>query len=111
MTDDQLTPLQRALLHIRELRARVDELERARTEPIAITGIGCRLPGGADDPQSFWRMLRDGVDAIREMPPDRWDADAYFDPDPEAPGKMNTRWGGFLEGIARFDPAFFAISP
>ncbi|HET8681027.1 MAG TPA: beta-ketoacyl synthase N-terminal-like domain-containing protein, partial [Micromonosporaceae bacterium] len=107
----QLTPLQRALLGIRELRAQLDEVERARTEPIAVIGIGCRLPGGANDPESFWRLLHDGVDAIRDMPQDRWDVDAYFDPDPEAPGKMSTRWGGFLNGIEQFDPAFFGISP
>ena len=108
---DQLTPLQRALLAIRELRAQLDEVEHARTEPVAVIGIGCRLPGGANDPESFWRLLHDGVDAIRDMPEDRWDVDAYFDPDPEAPGKMSTRWGGFLNGIDQFDPAFFGISP
>jgi acyl transferase domain-containing protein/surfactin synthase thioesterase subunit len=108
---ERLTPLQRALLGIRELRAQLDEAERARTEPIAVIGIGCRLPGGANDPESFWRLLRDGVDAIGDMPDDRWDVEAYFDPDPEAPGKMNTRWGGFLDGIDQFDPAFFGISP
>ncbi|HET8662412.1 MAG TPA: beta-ketoacyl synthase N-terminal-like domain-containing protein [Micromonosporaceae bacterium] len=107
----QLTPLQRALLGIRELRAQLDEVEHARTEPIAVIGIGCRLPGGANDPESFWRLLHDGVDAIRDMPEERWDVDAYFDPDPEAPGKMSTRWGGFLSGIEQFDPAFFGISP
>ncbi|SCL23262.1 Acyl transferase domain-containing protein [Micromonospora pallida] len=108
---DQLSPLQRALLGIRELRAQLDEVERAKTEPIAVIGMGCRLPGGANDPESFWRLLRDGRDVIREMPADRWDTDAYFDPDPEAPGKMSTRWGGFLDEIDGFDPGFFGISP
>ncbi|WP_416904850.1 beta-ketoacyl synthase N-terminal-like domain-containing protein [Micromonospora echinospora] len=108
---DHLTPLQRALLGIRELRAQLAEVERAKTEPIAVIGMGCRLPGGANDPESFWRLLRDGRDVIREMPADRWDTDAYFDPDPEAPGKMSTRWGGFLDGIDGFDPGFFGISP
>lgn len=106
-----LTPLQRALLGIRELRAQLDEVERARHEPIAVIGIGCRLPGGANDPESFWHLLRDGADVIREMPTDRWDVDAYYDPDPETPGKMSTRWGGFLDGIDGFDPAYFGISP
>ncbi|HZO24736.1 MAG TPA: polyketide synthase, partial [Chloroflexota bacterium] len=79
-------------------------------EPIAIVGLGCRFPG-APDPASFWRLLREGGEAIREVPPDRWDVDALFDPDPEAPGKMTSRRAGFLDQIDRFDPAFFGISP
>ncbi|MEO3777225.1 beta-ketoacyl synthase N-terminal-like domain-containing protein [Micromonospora sp. B11E3] len=108
---DRLSPLQRALLGIRELRSQLDDIERARTEPIAVIGIGCRLPGGANDPESFWDLLRDGANVIREMPADRWDVDAYFDPDPEAPGKMSSRWGGFVDDIDGFDPAYFGISP
>ncbi|HWU89452.1 MAG TPA: beta-ketoacyl synthase N-terminal-like domain-containing protein, partial [Kofleriaceae bacterium] len=79
-------------------------------EPIAIVGIGCRFPG-ATGPEAFWRLLRDGVDAITEVPADRWDIDAYFDADLRTPGKMTTRWGGFLERIDGFDAAFFGISP
>jgi acyl transferase domain-containing protein/acyl carrier protein len=80
-------------------------------DPIAIIGFGCRFPGDANDPDSFWRLLAGGVDAIREVPRERWDIDAYYDPDPGAPGKMYTRHGGFLAGLDRFDPAFFEISP
>ena len=83
---------------------------RTTHEPIAIIGIGCRFPG-AKDPQAFWRLLRDGVDAITDVPPDRWDVQTVYDPDPEAPGKTNTRWGGFLEQVDQFDPFFFGISP
>ena len=83
----------------------------ATTEPIAVVGIGCRFPGGADSPAAFWRLLEQGVDAITEVPPERWDIDAWYDPDPAASGKMNTRWGGFLRGLEQFDPAFFQISP
>src|SRR3989442_5654241 len=83
----------------------------AGTEPVAIVGLGCRFPGDADTPEAFWRLLRDGTDAIEEVPPDRWDVDAFYDPDPEAPGKMNTRWGAFLPDIDRFDAAFFGIAP
>jgi amino acid adenylation domain-containing protein len=79
-------------------------------EPIAIVGIGCRFPG-ARNPEAFWRLLRDGIDAITEVPSDRWDVNAFYDPDLHAPGKMTTRWGGFLEHIDRFDAAFFGISP
>jgi acyl transferase domain-containing protein len=56
-------------------------------------------------------LLRDGVDAIREVPADRFDQQAFYDPDPAKPGKMNTRWGGFLGQVDQFDPNFFGISP
>ncbi|WP_433227496.1 type I polyketide synthase [Actinomadura formosensis] len=79
-------------------------------EPIAIIGMGCRFPR-ADGPDEFWRLLLDGVDAIREVPPDRWKADELYDADPAAPGKMITRWGGFLDDVDRFDREFFGISP
>jgi len=78
-------------------------------EPIAVIGLGCRFPG-APDPGAYWRLLRDGVDAIREVPPDRWDIDAYYDPRPTTPGKMSTRWGGFLPAVDLFDRRFFRIS-
>jgi acyl transferase domain-containing protein/glutamate-1-semialdehyde aminotransferase/acyl-CoA synthetase (AMP-forming)/AMP-acid ligase II/alpha-ketoglutarate-dependent taurine dioxygenase len=78
-------------------------------EPVAIIGIGCRFPG-ADGPQAFWRLLCHGVDAIREVPADRWDADSFYAPEAATPGKANTRWGGFLEGVDLFDAAFFGIS-
>jgi myxalamid-type polyketide synthase MxaC len=81
------------------------------SEPVAIIGMGCRFPGGADDPERFWRQLVEGVDAIREVPPERWDIEQYYDPDPEAAGKMYTRWGGFLERVDQFDAAFFGIAP
>ncbi|WP_437611746.1 SDR family NAD(P)-dependent oxidoreductase [Sorangium sp. So ce834] len=83
----------------------------ADNEPIAIVGLGCRFPGGVRDPEGFWRLLDEGVDAIREVPKDRWDVDAYYDPDPDAVGKMYTRSGGFLSEVDQFDPGFFRISP
>ncbi len=79
-------------------------------ESIAIIGIGCRFPG-AEDPEAFWQLLRNGVDAIAEVPKDRWDIDAFYEPEPGKPGKMNTRWGGFLEQVDQFEPSFFGISP
>ena len=106
----QMTPLQRAVVALKETQARLEALEQKRVEPIAIIGMACRFPGGADDPASYWRLLCDGVDAIREVPAERWDVDRYYDPDPRAPSKMNTRWGGFLDGVADFDNHFFGIS-
>ena len=79
-------------------------------QPIAITGIGCRFPG-ADNPQAFWELMRDGVDAITEVPPSRWDKNRYYDADISQPGKANTRWGGFLKDVQSFDPQFFGIAP
>src|SRR5947209_8058934 len=105
-----LTPKQLALLATR-LQAKLDAAERARTEPIAVVGIGCRFPGGVTDPDSFWQLLREGRDAVTEVPPSRWDVDEYYDPDPETPGKMATRWGSFLDGVEEFDARFFGISP
>lgn len=106
----KMTPLQRAVLALKETQARLEVLERRQAEPVAIIGMGCRFPGGVNDPASYWRLLTEGGDAVREIPPERWDVDVFYDPDPRAPGKMNTRWGGFLEGIEDFDNHFFGIS-
>lgn len=81
-------------------------------EPIAIVGIGCRFPGGADSPDEFWNLLSDGIDAITDIPEDRWDWKRYYDPDPEKPGKMYVRQGGFIrQNLYEFDADFFGISP
>lgn len=108
----QLSPLKRAYLALEETQARLDRLEAQVTEPIAIIGMACRFPGGADSPKAYWELLRNGEDAISEVPADRWNIDDYYDPDNHAPGKMNTRCGGFLrEPVGAFDPQFFGISP
>jgi myxalamid-type polyketide synthase MxaB len=107
----QLSALQRAALAVTEMRCQLDALEAQQTEPIAIVGIGCRFPGGTDDPQAFWELLRQGRDGLQEVPGDRWPIDHYYDPNPEAPGKMCTRWGGFLDRVDQFDADFFDISP
>jgi len=106
-----LSPIKRALLEIRDLRARLEEVEQAQSEPIAIIGMGLRFPGDVNDAESYWQLLQNGVDAITEIPPERWSLDAFYDPDVSVPGKMTTRYGSFLKDIDRFDPAFFGISP
>ena len=105
-----LSPLKQALLALEEMGARLDKSERERLEPIAIIGMGCRFPG-ADDPEAFWKLMENGVDAVKEIPGARWSIEDFYDPDPDAPGKMSTRWAGTLDSIDRFDPEFFGISP
>jgi acyl transferase domain-containing protein/acyl-CoA synthetase (AMP-forming)/AMP-acid ligase II/surfactin synthase thioesterase subunit/acyl carrier protein len=84
-------------------------VESARKE-VSIIGMACRFPGRAVDLDSFWECLMEGQDCISKVPDERWDADEYYDPQPAMPGKMNTRWGGFIGDVDRFDPGFFGIS-
>lgn len=83
----------------------------AAMEPIAIIGMGCRFPGGANDPESFWQLLHNGVDAISDIPASRWDLDAYYHADPHKAGKMYIRQGGFIDLLRDFDADFFNIAP
>ncbi|NEQ43493.1 MAG: type I polyketide synthase [Leptolyngbya sp. SIOISBB] len=108
---NDLSPTKRALLALKEMQAKLEAVERAKHEPIAIIGMGCRLPGGVVDPETYWDLLANEIDAVTEVPSDRWDVDAYYDPDPDAPGKIYSRYGSFIDNIDQFDPAFFSISP
>ncbi|MEW6733887.1 MAG: beta-ketoacyl synthase N-terminal-like domain-containing protein [Acidobacteriota bacterium] len=107
---EQLSPLKRALLELEEMQAKIEALESLHKEPIAIIGLGCRFPGGADNPTAFWQLLHDGRDAIKEVPSERWNVDTYYNANGTLPGKMNTRWGGFLDQVDQFDASFFGIS-
>ncbi|NEO38501.1 MAG: SDR family NAD(P)-dependent oxidoreductase [Moorea sp. SIOASIH] len=107
----QLSNEQLLLLKIEQATAKLQEIKTAATEPIAIIGMGCRFPGGASTPEAFWDILQNGVDAITEVPKDRWHLDDYYNPDPDTPGKMYSRHGGFIDQIQEFDANFFAISP
>lgn len=80
-------------------------------EPVAIIGIGCRFPGGANSPESYWELLSGGVDAISEIPSDRWDIETYYDPNRFKKGKAVSKWGGFLDRFDQFDVEFFGMSP
>jgi amino acid adenylation domain-containing protein/thioester reductase-like protein len=80
-------------------------------EDIAIISLACRLPGDVNTPEEYWQLLKRGGDGIVDVPKDRWDADALYDPDPEARGKSYCRRGGFLASVDMFDAPFFGISP
>jgi acyl transferase domain-containing protein/acyl carrier protein len=105
-----LSPVRLALA-IKQLRAGIDGIELLGREPVAVVGMSCRFPGSADDTDGFIELLEQGRDAVSIIPADRWNLDAFYDPDPDAPGKMTTRHGAFLSDPYRFDAEFFAISP
>jgi acyl transferase domain-containing protein len=115
MSNDQAQPakdvLVRALREIKELKEQLTAAHQERNEPIAVIGLACRFPGQADTPDDYWRLLEGGVNAIREVPADRWDVEALYDADPDAAGKMVTKMGGFLDNVDGFDPVFFGIAP
>jgi len=79
--------------------------------PVAVVGMACRLPGGIGSPEQLWQALLQAHDPVTEIPADRWDAEAFYDPDPDAPGRSAGRWGAFLDDIAGFDAEFFGIDP
>jgi phthiocerol/phenolphthiocerol synthesis type-I polyketide synthase B len=102
-----------ALHKIDELSARLEIAEKGDTEPIAVVGMGCRLPGGVNNPAEYWQFLYDGGSGVVRVPADRWDADAYYSDDYSVPGTICNREGGFLTHWqpAEFDAEFFGISP
>src|SRR5271165_3643967 len=108
----QLSPKARELL-LNELVRQGTALpaDSGTADPIAVVGFGCRFPGNVTGPESFWRLLANGEDGITEVPAERWDVDAFYDPDPSAPGRMTTRWGGFIPDAGGFDADFFGIAP
>lgn len=109
--NDQPRLLREALAAIETLQARLSAAERARHEPIAILGIGCRYPGGVIDPESLWRLVSERGDAVTTIPADRWDAAAHHDARAGTPGKMLSPRGGFIADVDRFDAAFFGVTP
>ncbi|BCI53467.1 hypothetical protein NIIDNTM18_27450 [Mycolicibacterium litorale] len=113
VSSDRRAIITEALRKIDDLSARLAVAEQGETEPIAVVGLGCRLPGGVTDPDGFWNLLQDGRSGIVRVPSQRWDADEFYSADNAEPGKICTREGGFLTGWEpdEFDAEFFGISP
>ncbi len=112
-TPDRRAIITEALHKIDDLTARLEIADKASTEPIAVVGMGCRFPGGANGPDQYWELLRAGRSGIVRVPSERWDADAFFTDDHTVPGTICNREGGFLTGWQpdEFDAEFFSISP
>ena len=110
---DRRAIITEALRKIDDLTARLQIAEKADTEPIAVVGVACRLPGGVDTPAQYWQFLKDGKSGVVRVPADRWDADAYYSEDHTRPGTICNREGGFLTSWRpdQFDAEFFGISP
>ncbi|MGE2735118.1 SDR family NAD(P)-dependent oxidoreductase [Mycolicibacterium vaccae] len=110
---DRRAIITEALRKIDDLTARLEAAEKLETEPIAVVGIGCRLPGGVDDTGQFWKFLTDGGNGVIRVPADRWDADEFYSPDHTVPGTIVNREGGFLTSWQpdEFDAEFFSIAP
>lgn len=101
----------RALRAIERLQKKLQKVECVANEAIAVIGMGCRFPGGVDNPDAFWDLLVNGIDGVGPVPADRWDAEAYYDSNPDTPGCIVTKEGGFLNSPDQFDADFFGIAP
>lgn len=104
--------MKKLYIELKKTQEKLHGIESAQHEPIALIGMGCRFPGGANNPELFWELIKAGKDAVTDVPPERWDSKKYYDPDPGASGKMYTVKGGFLTcPVNAFDASFFNISP
>src|SRR5246127_5568304 len=110
---DRRAIITEALRKIDDLTARLEIAEKSDTEPIAVVGMACRLPGGVDSPAQYWQFLKDGGNGVIRVPANRWDADAYYSDDHTRQGTICNREGGFLTSWQpdQFDAEFFGITP
>ena len=109
---DYSESLKKAFLIIKEQEKTIEKLHSDIHSPIAIIGMGCRFPGGANTPEDFWRLLHESFDSSIDVPTTRWDIEKYYSPDPNAPGKMISRKSSFMDvAIDQFDAEFFGINP
>ncbi|WP_203721032.1 type I polyketide synthase, partial [Paractinoplanes brasiliensis] len=111
--DDKLREyLKLVTTNLRDANRRLRSIEEAAQEPIAIVSMACRLPGGVNDPEDYWRLLAAGTDTVTPLPDDRgYDLENLYHPDPGHPGTSYARSGGFMSGVDQFDAAFFGINP
>jgi acyl transferase domain-containing protein/acyl carrier protein len=105
----ELSKLKQAVTALQQMRAKLEALQRAKSEPIAIVGMACRFPGGANSPQEYWDLLKAGRDAITEVPPGRFGDDGVRKIEEARVPAL--KWGGFLDQVDQFDPSFFGIAP
>src|SRR4051794_17924838 len=106
-----ISSMNKAIVALDRVRAKLEAVERQKSEPVAIIGVACRFPGGGDTPEAFFAFLQEGGDAITQVPADRWPLDDGDDAATTPDGRA-TRWGGFLrEAVDRFDARFFGIAP
>ena len=108
---DTRSVLRDALRAVSDMQEQLAAAERVRHEPIAIIGMACRFPGGADSPEALWQLLSNGVDAIREVPASRWTREHYAALDPDEARVNAVRYAGLVDGIDQFDAHFFGIAP
>ena len=112
MGDEKLLgQLKEAIVAIRKLKAELQKEKLKKSEPIAVIGMGMRFPGGVKNADDYWNLLENGIDAISDVPKERYDAEALYDEDPNSPGKITVKQGGFVDGVDQFDVSFFDISP
>ena len=104
--------LRRVTADLHSTRHRLQEVENAGQEPVAIVAMGCRFAGGITSPEELWDFVVNGRDAVAPFPTDRgWDLEALYHPDPDHQGTSYVMEGAFVDGVAEFDPSFFGISP